>query len=155
DNPGGSGIAYYDVYVSDNGAPFKALLTKTNTTSTTFTGKSGHSYRFFSVATDNAANRQPVPATQASTVVDTVAPTSKVTALPAVTHTLTFTLHWSGSDNKGGSGIASYDVFVSDNGGPFKALMTKTTKTSASFTGKAGHSYLFYSVATDKAGNRQ
>jgi hypothetical protein len=33
--------------------------------------------------------------------------------------------------------------------------VSKTTKTSFTFVGKAGHKYGFYSVATDKAGNHQ
>src|SRR5262249_28294927 len=50
---------------------------------------------------------------------------------------------------------ATYDVYVSDNGGKFTQLLKGTTKTTAVFTGKNGHKYGFYSVATDKAGNRQ
>ena len=41
-----------------------------------------------------------------------------------------FLVSWSGSDDPGGSGIASFDIFVSDNGGPFvlaaAALMVLT-----------------------------
>jgi hypothetical protein len=46
-------------------------------------------------------------------------------------------------------------VYVSDNGGKFTRFLKGTTKTSAVFTGKNGHTNRFYSVATDKAGNRQ
>src|SRR5205807_2376705 len=105
----------YDLFVSDNGAAFKPFQSHTTHTSAAFIGVDGHSYRFYSVATDTAGNRQPTPGTQASTRVDTVAPSSKVTTLPVATPTATFALHWSGSDNSGGSGIASYDVYVSDN----------------------------------------
>jgi hypothetical protein len=62
---------------------------------------------------------------------------------------------WSGSDDPGGSGIVSYDVFVSDNGGPPKVFLTGTTQTSATFTGQAEHTYAFTSVATDGVGNHQ
>ena len=54
-----------------------------------------------------------------------------------------------------GSGIATYDVYVSDNGGPFTPFAVRSTKTSAPFTGQSGHSYGFYSVATDNVGNEQ
>ena len=54
-----------------------------------------------------------------------------------------------------GSGIAGYDVFVSDNGGPSAALLTGTTKTTTNFTGSIGHTYRFYSVATDNVGFRE
>ncbi|HQU47265.1 MAG TPA: Ig-like domain-containing protein, partial [Pirellulales bacterium] len=80
--------------------------------------------------------------------------TSSVAALPAAESSDTFTVSWSGSD-PGGSGIASYDVFVSDNGGAFTAFQTATTATSATFTGVNGHTYGFYSVATDNVGNVQ
>jgi hypothetical protein len=156
DNAGGSGIASYDVFVSDDGGPFTAWLIGTTRTSAPFTGQGGHAYAFYSLATDRAGNHQPTPATaQASTRVDVIAPTSSVNALPAVVNTPVFSVSWSGGDGAGGSGIASYDVFVSDNGGPFTAWLTGSTQTSAAFPGQDGHAYAFYSVATDNAGNRQ
>jgi Ca2+-binding RTX toxin-like protein len=84
---------------------------------------------------------------------DTSAPTSKVTALPA-TSSSKFTVSWSGQDT-GGSGIGTYDVYVSDNGGRYQPFMQHTAATSAAFNGTVGHSYGFFSVATDKSGNRQ
>ncbi|MGD0044074.1 MAG: hypothetical protein ABSE84_27325, partial [Isosphaeraceae bacterium] len=83
--------------------------------------------------------------------IDTTAPTSTVTALPATTTTPSFTVSWSGSDGAG-SGIADYNVYVSDDGGPFTLFQTNTTATSATFTGQVGHSYAFYSVATSNVG---
>lgn len=80
-------------------------------------------------------------------------PTSSVNSLPASV-TSPFTVSWSGSDGTG-PGIASYTISVSVNGGAFKPWLTKTTTTSASFSGVAGDTYAFYSVATDKAGQVQ
>ena len=156
DDTGGSGIGAYDIYVSDNGGPFTAFQTATAATSAPFTGTPGDIYSFYSVATDNVGHRQPTPAAQASTTIipDSAPPSSTVAALPAFSR-LTFTVTWSGSDNAGGSGLAGYDIFVSDNGGPVTAFQTATTQTSASFTGVVGHTYAFYSVATDNAGNRE
>ena len=74
-------------------------------------------------------------------------------ALPTVTSTLSFNVQWSGSDDTGGSGIAVYDVFVSDNNGPFIAFVTKSTATSKIYTGANGHTYRFYSVAIDNVGH--
>jgi hypothetical protein len=46
------------------------LLTDTKQTSTTFTGVNGHTYGFYSVATDNIGNIQPIPtAAQTTTTV--------------------------------------------------------------------------------------
>jgi hypothetical protein len=81
-------------------------------------------------------------------------PTSSVNALPAAETSSTFTVSWSGSDANG-PGIASYNVYVSDNGGPFTPLMQNTTQTSTTFTGQNGHTYGFYSIATDQLGNSQ
>src|SRR5205823_1361567 len=98
---GGSGLASYSVYVSDNGGAFTALLTNTTLTSTTFTGTDGHSYRIYAVATDNAGNVQPTPVTQATTLIDATPPSSTVAALPAFSPG-SFALSWSGSDAASG-----------------------------------------------------
>jgi RHS repeat-associated protein len=87
--------------------------------------------------------------------IDAGAPTSSVNPLPAITTTPSFTVSWSGSDDPGGSGIASFDVFVSDNGGPFTPFLTATPATSTTFNGVDGHTYGFSSVATDNVGNRE
>src|SRR5207302_11472917 len=98
----------------------------------------------------------PLPAAaQASTLVDLTPPTSSVKVLPAATATLQIPLQWSGQDGPNGSGIASYNIYASDNGGPYTSFLLATTQTSASFAGVFGHTYRFYSVATDKAGNRE
>jgi len=86
---------------------------------------------------------------------DVTPPTSTVTALPATQTTTSFTVSWGGSDNSGGSGIASYDIWVSDNGGHFTKWISDTTNTSATFNGVNGHTYGFMSVATDNSGNVQ
>jgi hypothetical protein len=153
DDKGGSGIAGYSVFVSDNGGAFQPFVTNTTHTSATFTGVNGHSYSFYSVATDNVGNVQPAPTSgQATTEVDSIAPTSSVRALPAFSGG-SFTVSWSGQDNAGGSGLADYSVFVSDNGGAFQPLLTNTTATATTFTGQDGHTYGFYSIATDNVGN--
>jgi hypothetical protein len=58
---------------------------------------------------------------------------------------------WSGTDAD--SGINSYTIYVSDNGSAFTPWETATTDTSDTYTGTAGHTYGFYSIATDNAGN--
>ena len=86
--------------------------------------------------------------------IDAGTPTSSVTALPASESSPSFTVSWSGSDGAG-PGIASYDIYVSDDGGPFHPLLTGTTQTSTTFTGQVGHTYGFFSVATDPLGFTQ
>ncbi len=87
--------------------------------------------------------------------IDAGPPTSSVVPLPATEASTSFTVAWSGHDDTGGPGIASYAVYVSDNGGPFAAFQADTTATSATFTGVNGHAYGFYSIATDSAGDVQ
>ena len=82
---------------------------------------------------------------------DVTAPVSHVTALTATESDPSFLVQWSGTDV--GSGIATYSIFVSDNGGPFTAFQTNTKAISATFSGQVGHSYAFYSIATDLVGN--
>jgi hypothetical protein len=81
----------------------------------------------------SAAGGKPI-----SNTLDTGAPSSSVQRLPATTTSPTFTVSWSGQDDPGGSGIATFDVFVSDNGGPFGPFLQGTTATSAPFTGQVG-----------------
>ncbi len=155
DDTGGSGIAFYDVFVSDNGGPYLPFLTATTATSAPFQGVAGHTYAFYSVATDNVGNRQATPTSvQATTSVDGQ-PTSTVKSLPATTTSTSFTVSWSGSPGPGATSITSYEIFVSDDGGAFTPFLTKTSATSATFTGQPGNTYRFYSVATNNLGITQ
>ncbi|MCY2925015.1 MAG: hypothetical protein NT031_06175, partial [Planctomycetota bacterium] len=86
---------------------------------------------------------------------DLIAPTSTVTALPATTSRLTFPVRWTGADNAGGSGLAGITLSYTDNGGP---LLTATAVDAAGgfrFTGEVGHTYAFFSAATDNVGNTE
>jgi hypothetical protein len=154
-SPGATSIASYSVFVSKDSGPFTAFLSNTTETSATFTGQFGHTYGFYSIATDNLGLVQPTPtAPQASTYLEGL-PTSNVNPLPATTTSTGFTMSWSGTQGVGAGPIASYTVFASEDGGPFAAFVTDTTATSATFTGQFGHTYAFYSIATDNAGNVQ
>ena len=85
--------------------------------------------------------------------IDASPPTSSVRPLPAAETSPSFSVSWSGQDDSGGSGIASYNIYVSDNGGPYTLWQSETTQTSATFTSLSGDTYGFYSVATDNVGN--
>lgn len=60
DDTGGSGIKNYEIYVSDNGAPYY-MWTNASTTSAIFTGHNGHQYSFYSRARDNVGNIEDAP----------------------------------------------------------------------------------------------
>ncbi len=96
-----------------------------------------------------------------SWLMDTTPPTSTLNALLAQTTTTSFAITVTGSDPSGAngstpSGVASYAIFESKDNGAFTLFATVTPASpSASFTGQAGNTYGFYSVATDNAGNVQ
>jgi hypothetical protein len=75
-----------------------------------------------------------------------------VNPLPATTTSTSFTVSWSGSPGPGATSITSFEIFVSENGSAFTPFLTHTTATSATFTGQFGHTYRFYSVATNNLG---
>jgi hypothetical protein len=83
--------------------------------------------------------------------IDGASPTSTVLPLSLTQSITSFDVGWSGNDL--GAGVAAYDVFVSDNDGPFTAWLRQTTATQATFTGINGHTYRFYSIARDLVGN--
>jgi RHS repeat-associated protein len=110
------------------------------------------------IATDQVNDEDPSqgidPTKEAPITIDNTVPTSTVAALPATESSTSFTVSWSGSDGDG-SGIAYYNVYVSEDGGPFDPFQTNTTGTSATFTGQAGHTYSFISIATSNVGITQ
>jgi hypothetical protein len=67
------------------------------------------------------------------------------------TQPLPMTLSWTGSD--GGSGIASYDVKRSVDGGSYVYIASHVGSSSLNWTMTPGHSYRFKVRARDKAGN--
>ena len=107
---------------------------------------------FTAVAMDAAGNLS----TQVGKLVvriDTLQPSSRVLPLTPVNSSDEILVNWSGSDNVGGSGIASYDVYVSENENEPTLWLNQTHATSGTFVGQFGHFYRFLSVARDLAGN--
>ena len=93
------------------------------------------------------------PSKQALITIDAIAPTSHVASLPAQSQMLQILVSWAGQDDVGGSGIASYNIYVSDNGGAWTLWQAATTSTNASFHGQPQHTYGFTSRAHDNSGN--
>jgi hypothetical protein len=99
---------------------------------------------------------------QVFNTIDSAAPTSIVAPLPAEAGPAIF-VQWSGQDDAGGSGLASYDVYVAavtNAAGGTSALQCfrwqeRTTATSAWWNGVSGTSYAFYSVARDNVGQAE
>ena len=89
--------------------------------------------------------------------VDRLAPVSKLSS-PTVASRTRFVVRWSGHDQTRPelipSGIARYEVYVRTNGSRPR-LIAKTTRHSLTFRGRDGFRYVFFSVAVDRAGNRE
>ena len=70
DDPAGSGIGVYDIFVSIDSGTFQPWLQITDQTSAIFDGEFGHHYAFYCRAIDNVGHMQPyLPVIQAQTTV--------------------------------------------------------------------------------------
>ena len=96
----------------------------------------------------------PIDTPEIFNTIDAGTPTSSIVAMPGESET-TFVVSWSGNDDLGGSGIDSYDIYVSDNGGAYVLWLDDVTVTEAQYAGVGGHTYRFYSSAKDNAGNTE
>ncbi len=81
---------------------------------------------------------------------DVTGPVTGVRMLGTTQRDEGFTVSWAGSDT---SGVASYDVQVSKDGGPWTAWLSGTTAESDTWLGQSGHGYAFRTRARDTKGN--
>ncbi|MBC7448563.1 MAG: T9SS type A sorting domain-containing protein [Hymenobacteraceae bacterium] len=89
-------------------------------------------------------------------ILDAVAPTSQVAALPALlSGTTAIPLTWTGADDANASGLHTYDLYVSQDGGPFAVFAAGLTRTDTTFVGLPGSRYDFFTLARDFAGNQE
>jgi hypothetical protein len=107
------------------------------------------------IATNQVDPHDPLQGTdpdkEALVTIDAGLPTSSVDPLPSEVILTSFSVTWSGGDDPGGSGIATVDIYVSENGGPFE-LWRSLMEHSAIFDGVPFATYAFYSVARDNVG---
>jgi subtilisin family serine protease len=101
----------------------------------------------------------PVKALTAARTIDGRPPTSRLTGPKAPKRGVrSITLRWTGSDKaRAGhvpSGIDHYEIYRSTNRGVYKRIKT-TPKTTLKVRIRPGSRYRFYSIAIDKAGNRE
>jgi len=95
------------------------------------------------------------PAKECLNTIDVGRPSSHVLPLPATNQSAQFTVSWSGTDDAGGSGVGSYDIYVSTDHGPWTPWLRQTTNTSVIFAGEPSRRYAFCGVATDHVGNQE
>ncbi len=65
----------------------------------------------------------------------------------------TFLVQWQAEDR--GSGIAGYDVYVSEDNEPLELWLANTSQTEAKYSGQVNHTYSFAIRARDRAGNEE
>jgi hypothetical protein len=95
------------------------------------------------------------PRLEALVTLDGGPPSSAVLPLPRETVGSVFPVEWSGQDDPGGVGVAAYDVYVSEDSGPWGLWQHDRTETSATFHGQLGSTYAFFSVARDYLGHEE
>ena len=90
-------------------------------------------------------------------LLDAAAPVSLVNPLPPTmaAGVTAIPLTWQGADDTNGSGLHTYDVFVSRDGGPFVAWATGLIATDTTYVGVPGARYDFFTLARDVAGNQE
>jgi phosphodiesterase/alkaline phosphatase D-like protein len=165
DNSGGSGLASVELWVKPPGASGYSKVAADTTGSAsgsfTYTSSAGQgTYSFYTVATDKAGNTEAAPSTpDATTVLDTSSPASTGSA-PAYSTTSSWSVSYSAADNSGGSGLASVELWVKPPGASSYAKAGTDSSPGAtgsiSYTsGGTNGTYSFYTIAVDKAGNRE
>ncbi len=147
---GAAGVASFDLQYRVDGGNWNDWLAATTAPAAAFAGEAGHTYAFRCRARDRAGNLGSYSG-GVSTRSDGTPPTSAASS-PAYATEGQFTVSWSGSD--GQSGVTSYDLQYRDGAaGPWTDWLTRTTATSALFTGQSGHTYYFRARARDNVGN--
>jgi hypothetical protein len=82
-------------------------------------------------------------------------PSSYVNPLASPVLDTNINLSWVGVGVPGGNGIASYSIYVSQNGGSYTAWLSNTTALQATYPGTPGSTYAFFSIALDNSGGVQ
>jgi subtilase family serine protease len=100
---GGSGLQSYDIWMAEDDGPYQPFLSGTTETSKPFTGQPGRTYRFYSIARDNAGNVESPPAVAdaTTTIAQAQSPVPVVTKLnpdSTVAGSPEFTLNVSGNN---------------------------------------------------------
>lgn len=153
--PAVSGIVGYQIEISRDGGGYALAATVPASHPTALLpAEPGHTYAVYSLAVDAAGNVESKPVSAEATITIPIPPTtwSRVESVESSTPSLHVDLAAPSSD------VAKVDLFVSVDGGPrrFVAEFGPGVAGSADFdaiTDGQPHSYLFYSVGTDRSGN--
>jgi CSLREA domain-containing protein len=154
----GAGVGLFTLFVSEDQGAFTPLVTITGT-STSFTGKTGSTYSFFSVATDLVGNVESKP--QVAEATTKVAPSDAIPPLTAAAaspqpnangwNNTNVTVTLAARDNPGGSGVKQITFAFSGAQTGGATVAGNTAMVTVSAEGVTTLSYF----ATDNAGNNE
>ncbi len=118
DDPGGSGLAGYDIYVSVDDGSYTPWLVGTTATSATYDGALGNSYSFYSISYDNAGNVEATPeAAEATTTVASSLSISSITPVSTPTNTAVLTVDVTFSEPINTGSLSQGALTLTDNNG--------------------------------------
>ena len=160
------GVACVAVYMAINSDPFSLtplVVLNSGQNGFSFQGQPGNRYYFRSVATDNAGNRETKTTLDASAYIPIPPPVTKVATGAPDTSNATIDLNFIGTAPYG-SGLASFAVYASINGGARQYVGTVDAgipdasgvyRAKFTYQGVAdgiSRTYAFDSVGTDRSG---
>jgi RHS repeat-associated protein len=96
-----------------------------------------------------------LPTNRAKNMIDALPPTSHLISATQIPNTLTTRLRWNGQDDPGGSGIASYSLFLSINSRPYSLYRSGLSDTTLVFAAAKDTVYCFFIAAKDSVNNEE
>ncbi|MBI4559334.1 MAG: PKD domain-containing protein [Candidatus Hydrogenedentes bacterium] len=158
----GSGLSTVTLWVRKDNNPWAATTSSLTTEvgSFSYTQMSGSGTYFFALqAVDKGGAKSPTPTDngQASTVFDTLAPTTGTLVAPPNDDSSPITISYSGAGDSGGSGLKAVYLWARKGaGGAWGKTTLSDTAPSGTFayTGMSGNDTYFFALQTeDNAGN--
>ena len=154
---GGPAITTYNFEQNINNGGWQRLLSNTPQTSFQVIGApNSNNYQFRAQASNNNGVSFGPWSSAVGTTIDVIAPTGTLNPLPQFTNSTSFWVSWTGTDNAGGSGVASYNVQYQIDGGGWQNLIQNTPQTSFYVqNAQTAQRWGFRIQAVDNAGNQQ
>ncbi|WP_246074112.1 Ig-like domain-containing protein [Hymenobacter jeollabukensis] len=99
-------------------------------------------------------NNDVIDTNETLNTVDAVAPHSLVSPIAAAADSV-YQIRVLAQDDTGGSGVRSFDLYVSTDAQNYQPYLAGLTASPVSFTARAGQNYYFYALVTDNVGNAE
>ena len=98
---------------------------------------------------------EPIDTPPIFNTIDAGIPVSQIAFHSSPSDEATFIVRWDGEDDENGSGIHSFNIFVSTDDQPYVPWLMNTRLREAIFVGEFGRRYKFFASVRDNAGNRE